>query len=722
MDGLPRQSAERVFRRALILGFVAQWGMNYTLAGRAGADLNAWSSALVEHDLLDELTEEEHVLTEVLTTESFSRHQGNLASYYCEGLAMCLFLFGLDESPPVSDDITPLRKVSRMMFPIPNREDLTLASPEVCWREFRKWFWIHRRLYAFFHGHQRCDLHAWIARTPGFENGVEGLDFAEGDLAVFDGEPLFRQEPDCFPHGRGYLDSTRWRLRVLRWVCSPGKSFGDVLASPYSLQDEGGIGEELYAPNAPEAPQGVGLGPRGGRRLHWAASLGHLQVLQELVKDHQELESLDIHGETALHCALRGQSEEAVRLLLEAGAGNRVNSVLGAVHTPFRLALRQGNLKLITALFARNFHKEERPESEEERLAYDCEVLTQAIHQNHEPLVHLLLAHGYRPSAPNRASSPLHCAVVKGESMVRALLEVAVDLEHRDGALQTPLLLALQEDQRGVVDVLLEAGADCRAVDAREQSALHWASCRGNLRHVRVFVERGVPLAAVSATGFTPFALAVQHEYTSCALALLEKGADPNAPLGDGTMALITAAHHGDLALVEGLLAHGAEVNVTDSSDFTPLIGAIVSRSPEIVQVLFAHGADPSQGNADGQLPLAFASHTGQLSLVKNLVEHGADIDAFAPVDGITALMTAVMGKRKDVVQFYLSQGVVLNTANNKGETALHFAAIVSHELASLLVEAGADPTRKDHKGNTPLDWATRRKVHKSIALLRALS
>ena len=62
-----------------------------------------------------------------------------------------------------------------------------------------------------------------------------------------------------------------------------------------------------------------------------------------------------------------------------------------------------------------------------------------------------------------------------------------------------------------------------------------------------------------------------------------------------------------------------------------------------------------------------------------------------------------------------------MNAKNVVGQTTLIIAAWIGHkEIAELLIENGADLNVKDESlGNTPLDWAIRRKRTEIADLLR---
>ncbi|KAJ1486873.1 ankyrin repeat-containing domain protein, partial [Baffinella frigidus] len=60
-----------------------------------------------------------------------------------------------------------------------------------------------------------------------------------------------------------------------------------------------------------------------------------------------------------------------------------------------------------------------------------------------------------------------------------------------------------------------------------------------------------------------------------------------------------------------------------------------------------------------------------------------------------------------EVVQLLLEHGADSSVKNNRGQTVLHWAALLDHrEVALLLVTGGADVSAETNAGETPLGYA----------------
>ncbi len=151
-------------------------------------------------------------------------------------------------------------------------------------------------------------------------------------------------------------------------------------------------------------------------------------------------------------------------------------------------------------------------------------------------------------------------------------------------------------------------------------------------------------------------------------------------------------------------------------------------------------------GGGDYETGLGAASHTGGTKIAELLLDHGARLDLFAATmlgmsgvvraaheavpnihktpgpHGIPLLSHAVAGGAKafELVAYIIKQGAEVNAQANNGMTPLMAAASIDNiDAVKLLLERGADKQLKDAKGQTALDWATKRGFDKAVALLR---
>lgn len=121
------------------------------------------------------------------------------------------------------------------------------------------------------------------------------------------------------------------------------------------------------------------------------------------------------------------------------------------------------------------------------------------------------------------------------------------------------------------------------------------------------------------------------------------------------------------------LIAQGASASALMPGGSSPLIHACEWGNLGVAEVLLRNGADPNGIGQRKHMPLHAAAINGHNALIDLLVERGADINAQGAF-GATALHHAV----------------VSDVARRRG-------------TAEKLVQLGADPSRRNEDGQTPL-------------------
>ena len=156
-----------------------------------------------------------------------------------------------------------------------------------------------------------------------------------------------------------------------------------------------------------------------------------------------------------------------------------------------------------------------------------------------------------------------------------------------------------------------------------------------------------------------------------------------------------------DLERVEQLLASGADPgNPSDCN--TALHGALRGRNSGLVRLLLEHGADPNRATSTSSVPLLVAIESGRPELSQLLLAHGARPEGVSWWDIIPP------GDDAEAVRSALAARMDPNRSDPKhGTAALHLAAMYGYvDCLAELLRGGADPTRRDAEGRTPLDRA----------------
>jgi TonB family protein len=137
-----------------------------------------------------------------------------------------------------------------------------------------------------------------------------------------------------------------------------------------------------------------------------------------------------------------------------------------------------------------------------------------------------------------------------------------------------------------------------------------------------------------------------------------------------GVTQLMRAARTNDTTSMKAALATGTDVDAQDSSGWTALMYAAASSSSEPIQLLLKGHANPNHKSFRGDTPLLASAISG--SFDADLFLAGGDVNA-RNIDGVTLLMIlAAKGQADDIAE---------------------------------ALKAGADPSAKDAKGRSALDY-----------------
>ena len=153
---------------------------------------------------------------------------------------------------------------------------------------------------------------------------------------------------------------------------------------------------------------------------------------------------------------------------------------------------------------------------------------------------------------------------------------------------------------------------------------------------------------------------------------------------------LMVAANRGSIELVNHLIGAGANVNAQSDGGFTALILAIASYN----EISAIKKVEHDTSNAS-------------IAVIKALIAGGANVN-LATEGGNTALQEAALAGCAEIVQLLLAEGALVNALNKWNESALIVGSLKSGvpEVATLLIDAGADMTLQDVDGLTALDMA----------------
>ena len=173
-----------------------------------------------------------------------------------------------------------------------------------------------------------------------------------------------------------------------------------------------------------------------------------------------------------------------------------------------------------------------------------------------------------------------------------------------------------------------------------------------------------------------------------------------------GNTALIIAVNSGHDALADLLFDAGVEPGLHEA--------AAIGDSGRVRAALDQHPDQLDTYSPEGFTPLALAAHFGHLEVMRLLIDRGADVNRVATHRlAVTPLHAALFGRQVDAALLLIERGADVALARGgsgwkrAGWTPLHYAAGMGFgTLVQPLLDRGADPSRPDEDGKTPLDVA----------------
>lgn len=419
-------------------------------------------------------------------------------------------------------------------------------------------------------------------------------------------------------------------------------------------------------------------------------------------------------GRTPLGAAVLKGDISTVKKLLEAGA-NPNPSVWH--ETPVLVvAARKGNIEIVQTLIAAGANVNR---------GFDELPLHTAAEEGHLEVVRLLLDAGANVEGYEEdAWTALMAASEAGHlSVVKLLVERGADVNAWSQG-ETPLMLAASGVHREIyqflyplVDDEIRAIGDRDAEKAmartlkrrsREQNKavekLIDAAIDGNLKQVKQLIASGVDVNAIASCDRTALSLAIQGGQIPVIQALLDAGADPNladetddslaanSPLMEAASTFF-ATNRGEM--VRLLIQRGANLNQQDAAGRTALMHALRYSDVDVIETLINAGADLDIQDNEGNTALIMAEFGKSTKIANILKQADASQKGLKEVE----LHQAIQQGDTDRVKVLLQENLNVNMRIGETTVLCRVAIQGNHEIASLLIAAGADVNQRASEG-----------------------
>ncbi|KAL9059230.1 MAG: hypothetical protein Q9162_001267 [Coniocarpon cinnabarinum] len=328
--------------------------------------------------------------------------------------------------------------------------------------------------------------------------------------------------------------------------------------------------------------------------LHWAIEHAwNHDAIDIHSKPLSWLDQQDENRETAMHLAIVHRDRARLDALLVCGADIMLKNQQGL--SPVHLAAKLGYTAALDAFL----HTETADFGKGQGLVSLLHFMSMWEHQ---PVIERYLT-TRRPDVNARTVSkqtPLHYAAIHGNSAAAALLlEHGADVRAVDGGGNMPLHFAVREGHSSMSSLLLDFGAPIQALDGHKQTCLQLAIRTNNERLVAQILGLQRVVDHQDTLGKTALHRACATGNPTIMRQVLDLGADCNTKdhLLQTPLHVVTVS--GNVRAVRVLLEHEnsskLRVNELDHKTRRPLDRALHDRKGLVIVALQEHGAICSQ-------------------------------------------------------------------------------------------------------------------------------
>lgn len=262
-----------------------------------------------------------------------------------------------------------------------------------------------------------------------------------------------------------------------------------------------------------------------------------------------------------------------------------------------------------------------------------------------------------------------------------------------------PLIVAVEENQKEIVTLLLNHGANPNITDwTGKNTALDIAEQKNHIALIEILQKKGARYGSGSS-----FHLAAKNGDIVSVEEMLNKGHTLNeVDAAKGWTALHYAVHYGQKHLVEYLIVRGVDVNAKDFlGKNNPIDVLALGNRGEIVRILVKAGAKSAYGSS-----IHFCAETGDFAGVQKFYDVDGKINGRDDKNGWMPIHYAVNAGDIEMVEYLICLGANVNGADFKGEIAPLDLAIKTGnvKMQALLQAKGGTRKKKVETGGSGPD------------------
>jgi ankyrin repeat protein len=301
-------------------------------------------------------------------------------------------------------------------------------------------------------------------------------------------------------------------------------------------------------------------------------------------------------------------------------------------------------------------------------------------------------------------ATPLHVLIAFGSKSAfdEFLQKNNLQLDGRDAEGNTPLLLAIREDQQDMALALLNRSIEWKL--RQNEGVEQRINATRDRDQERIY---HVDVNAENNDGETPLTVALTHNIGKVIHALIDAGADPKY-LGQETALLFCTIRNRDEPLLRKLIEKNVKLDGTvylalkeikDNDDLLERIISELLQAGASTKRLLEFDKDNrthSEGESDDEYEhddeaILLASRSGQTAIVNLLLSHGTSATSQNRYGEFPLLVAAEQGHGEIVEILLWAEPAAVEMEGNRGQRALDTAIYEDEiEIAMLLIQKGS--------------------------------
>ncbi|XP_075238597.1 uncharacterized protein LOC142334457 [Lycorma delicatula] len=399
-----------------------------------------------------------------------------------------------------------------------------------------------------------------------------------------------------------------------------------------------------------------------------------IDLIQKLITNGANVNAVNIKGCTPLFLAIENNySTDIIVKLIECGADvNKSCKYNSRLFSPLLLATE---------------------------LKRDKEILIALI--NHGANVNIISG-GFR-------TTPLVSAIYHKYKVevIDKLINVGADVNGCDGNGASPLIHAMNNDDKEIISKLINSGADVNKVNYSGISCLFYAVVQNNGPEIiNLLIDKGIN-TNINIDNYW-FSIKGVKIGGNNSVKLFHNKKNLSKKNYYGAPYLIHALYiNMSKDIISDIIHIGANVNARDGEGRTPLIFSIGAGCElDVIIKLLECGADVNFRDSCGRTPLMHTHRSPHFKqIIKILIDRGADVNAYD--ENCNTLLMIVLQHIAnaevadiEVLNFLIAKGANVNACNISGKTPLMFAVDTfcsnNLEIVNVLIKHGANVTAVD--------------------------